>query len=358
MEKKKQKQIVFISALLGICSAVLLFLLLGPDNITRETVGGNIAMSEFYTDNTSPNFKIFENKVNADRDFRQSTMFSLSYVDSHVSELLSNAKLSLEAMEDLPVGDAFYDEMDKTRAFAEATLIRTSRAVDAYTLIINGRSNVNYEKCANEALVSLLLIDKCNKTGERFVKYADSIINAEGLENRQKLAFARDQWSLYMAMEKFLESEKKTGLSPDKKTIDLLLSPVQTRTQFKTCTSGIRNSILSATAMDSFLAGNYCGLQDRLKVIYESASANVGRHSICLTEGQLNQVNLNATGWIVFVMEDGSVSKTCILTDKAIIKKSSNKESNLSLAIKDSHPFVLNRQYDMKDFRESIDIVI
>lgn len=348
MEKKKVRVLtLWIVGALAVCTCI--FFVVRKTTIDKSLMCGNVAMAEMFTNNASEEMKTFENQVFTNKGFRENTMFCLTYIDSRTSELLTNTKLAIDALEDHEGYDDLVKNLEDVKKIASETVSKTSTAVEAYNLIVNGNKNVNYEKYSNEALVSLLLLGACNSTGSDFIEAADRIIESEGLDENMALAFARDQWVIYLAMEKYLEENE------DDDTVSLKLNSAQTRAEFKSCTASLRKSILSATAMNDFLTGSRYGLSDRLQSIYEN-DTNVGRHTICASEVQIDNINLNRTGWTVFVMDKGTISKVCILTDDNIIKKTPRNESNLALAVDNASSYTISQKYSREGLYSSIAI--
>jgi hypothetical protein len=325
--------------------------------IDESVISGNISGIDMFTDEESSDMREFENKVSSNASFRQNLLFTLTYIESRAGELATISALAM---------DYLYDEEDENnakmeesvkevRSVANNTLLKTKLAVEAFTLMVNGEKGTRYEQFSSDAITSLLLIEKYNKTGYDFINFATKRINKEGLESNLHIAFIAEQWASYLAMESFLSNDMSKMQSWNKRAP--ILNMEQLRNGYKNCVSDQKRAFFVAQAMNSFIAPQYNDNTLRLKA-FRNEDAVVGMHTICATMDQISKLFLNRTGWSVIVLDDkGEVSKVCIIdSDDILSKKIFKNENNLSVAVRNAEPFTIKNTLSYRQFVSSIEI--
>jgi hypothetical protein len=198
----KRNGIVILSSIVLLGLGYVAGSFLGFPEKDVDSLSGDIGkMNRHKKEVVSENMKLLSKKLQTDEQFRDQTLASLMLVNSRVEEFKANAQMSVEACANIEQMKEAKAKMEELAAFSEKAATNTGDALQAITLILDGNKSADIEELTNNALLSYMLIGKSVEAAKLYVESADAFLKKNGLDNHKYLAFTRDQWADYSAVE-------------------------------------------------------------------------------------------------------------------------------------------------------------
>ena len=200
--KSKNAVIIVVAAVV----AYALGAVIGFPPVAGDLSKGDIAKVSRYSRNVvSPALSLVQEKLQADTSYRTQTLDMFTVVSARLSGFESLCELSLQATEGLDEFDAINTKLQANIPTAQNAALRGEEMVQALNDLVAGKKVDNFEQLSNNIVISYLLVDKEVSLGKTFVELADARLEKA---NDDKLAFVRDMWMDYCAIDAVLNGDQ------------------------------------------------------------------------------------------------------------------------------------------------------
>ncbi|MGL5272179.1 MAG: hypothetical protein ACRC8J_01685, partial [Phocaeicola sp.] len=243
------------------------------------TFGAMGKVSRYNKELVNEEGKAFEDKLKGDKDFRESLIFSLHFMDIRTGEFQANAEVAAAAIDSIKELAELSAKMEKLAIIAGNANEAVGKALENLSLIIAGKEKANavdYEDVSNNAFLSYLLIDRVKQVGQEFVEAVDSYMDSNK-KCDESLVFARDLWvgygvndALYNNDKEMMKRWKSKGFLTDEKMSEKFLKQLSTK-QVEKIMSGVQLAAVVGKENGKELLGN-----DRAAIVSAEANENLG----------------------------------------------------------------------------------
>jgi hypothetical protein len=207
----KRKTVIILS-LSSFIVGLTIGTLLGFPEISERgkcLLSGDIGKVDKYKkDVVNEQIDVVYNRLLTDKEFSERALTSLTVINERVEEFKANADMSIDACEEIKEMAETKKDMEKVSSFSAKALINTNNALDAVKKILNGDKSFDIEDLANNAILSYMLMDRSASGAKKYVLKVDDFLKTNGIKDYEYLAFTRDQWAKYSAIDAVINGNR------------------------------------------------------------------------------------------------------------------------------------------------------
>lgn len=241
MSTKSKSAVVIVVASIA---AYALGAIIGFPQVANDLSKGDVAKVSRYSRNVvSPALSLVQEKLQVDESYRKQTLDMFNVISARLSGFQGLCELSTQATEGLSEFDAINAKLQANIPTAQNAALRGEEMLQALNDLVAGKKVDNFEQLSNNIVISYLIIDKEVSLGKSFVELADAHLNKE---NNDKLAFVRDMWMDYCAVDAYLNGDQSEADYWSKK--DYFLTPEQMSASYQV-ENNLSKMVQSASAM-------------------------------------------------------------------------------------------------------------
>src|SRR5574344_875033 len=282
--------------------------LVGFPLVEKDVSGGDIGRVNRYKKTVvSEQMKAFEEKIKADEDFRDQTIYSMSFINARTMGFRDNAQMAAEATADIPELNGMSKEMLSLMEFANNAEGSSQEALAALEALLSGK-NVNYEELSNNAIISYMLLNRGVETAKEYVGAVDAFLRGNKVEDYNILSFTRDQWASYCTLDAIMDdneedmkfwNSKYLLLEPEK--MGIIVTNLSEKLQVRAAAEAFFNQIpLSFASSDSKLESRmvlgmvYSNAQKMQVMMLEGSAKNFSNQNFIQAVNQLGVMSTNS----------------------------------------------------------------
>lgn len=203
-----RKKAIWISALLFV-AGILLGVLIGNSDFPGAGLEGNISKAKrFKSAVISEHSQLISEKLISDAQFAQQTLSSLALISSRAGEFSVNASIAAVASSEIEPLKELSLSMENLKNVSKNASLNASLALTAVQGALKGEV-VDMEQTLNNALVSYLLLNRYIPVAKSWVEGVDTFMKGKKVADYKMLAFAKKQWTNYVAFESLLDGDEK-----------------------------------------------------------------------------------------------------------------------------------------------------